>query len=125
MELPDNATEEQVLFSSGERRGGISIEPEPEQRRSYHPKTNRSELRCRGRLPVKECIRIGRALASALEHLHRAMLVHRDIKPTNIIFVNGLPKLADIGQVAGVGEANHWWSRLATQPWRLMAGMKG
>jgi TolB-like protein len=58
-----------------------------------------------GRLPIVECVRIGRLLASALAHLHRHNLVHRDVKPSNIIFVEGQPKLADIGLVADVSEA--------------------
>src|SRR5262245_34794478 len=67
---------------------------------SYTPRTLRSELLLRGRLPVEECVRLGLGLTTALEHLHRHGLVHRDIKPSNIIFVNGIPKLADIGLVA-------------------------
>ena len=67
---------------------------------TYTPRTLRSELLFRGRLPVDECIRLGLALGTALEHLHRHGLVHRDIKPSNIVFVNGIPKLADIGLVA-------------------------
>ncbi len=67
---------------------------------SYTPRTLRSELLFRGRLPVDECVRLGLALTTALGHLHRNGLVHRDIKPSNIVFVNGIPKLADIGLVA-------------------------
>ena len=67
---------------------------------SYTPRTLRSELLLRGRLPVDECIRLGLALTTALGHLHRHGLVHRDIKPSNIVFVGGIPKLADIGLVA-------------------------
>jgi hypothetical protein len=67
---------------------------------TYTPRSLRSELLLRGRLPVNECIRLGLALTTALEHLHRHGLVHRDIKPSNIVFVNGIPKLADIGLVA-------------------------
>jgi len=44
-------------------------------------------------------------LTSALGLLHRHGLIHRDIKPTNIIFVHDLPKLADIGLVTAIGEA--------------------
>jgi serine/threonine protein kinase len=57
----------------------------------------------RRRLPVEECLNIGIALAAALEHLHKNELIHRDVKPGNIIFVNGLPKLADIGLVGQIG----------------------
>jgi tetratricopeptide (TPR) repeat protein len=56
-------------------------------------------------LPIDRCIEVGHALASALAHLHGHKLVHRDVKPSNVIFVGGLPKLADIGLVAGVDES--------------------
>jgi len=54
------------------------------------------------RLPAEECVRIGIALAEALDFLHRQGLTHRDIKPQNIIFVSGEPKLADVGLVAEI-----------------------
>jgi serine/threonine protein kinase len=54
------------------------------------------------RLPVRECVRIGIALSDALEFLHRQGLTHRDIKPQNIIFVKGHPKLADVGLTAEI-----------------------
>jgi WD40 repeat protein len=82
-----------------DQRTGQQIDPE-----TYVPKTLRSELEQRGRLPVADCLRIGLALTTALEHLHHAGLIHRDIKPANVIFVNGLPKLADIGLVAEAQE---------------------
>ncbi len=71
----------------------------------YVPRTLHAELRSRGRLPLAECLRLARSLASALEHLHAAGLVHRDIKPSNIVFVGGMPKLADIGLVTDAREA--------------------
>ena len=55
-----------------------------------------------GRLPARECARIGAQLCDALHFLHSQDLAHRDIKPRNIIFVNGIPKLADIGLVTHV-----------------------
>jgi WD40 repeat protein/serine/threonine protein kinase len=66
---------------------------------SYAPRTLKLESQRRGRLPVPECVKIGISLTTALGHLHRHGLVHRDVKPSNVIFINGVPKLADIGLV--------------------------
>jgi len=73
---------------------GQNIDP-----RNYSPHTLQSELRRRKRIPAEESRGIIWALAMALETLHGAGLVHRDIKPGNIIFVDGRPKLADVGLV--------------------------
>ena len=54
------------------------------------------------RLPVRDCLRIGLALTEALEFLHSRGLTHRDIKPQNVIFVNGQPKLADMGLISEI-----------------------
>jgi hypothetical protein len=48
-------------------------------------------------LPVDEVRGIVRAVASALVHLHEQGWVHRDVKPANILFVKGTPKLGDVG----------------------------
>ncbi len=71
----------------------------------YTPRTLRAEQQRHGRLPVAECVRIGLTLTSALAHLHKQGLVHRDVKPSNIIFVDGVTKLADIGLVVETSEA--------------------
>jgi tetratricopeptide (TPR) repeat protein len=68
----------------------------------YVPYTLREDMKRHGRLPVAQCVQIGLALARALAHLHKCGLVHRDVKPSNVIFVGGVPKLADIGLVASV-----------------------
>jgi serine/threonine protein kinase len=68
----------------------------------YQPRTLRGD---QPQAPVErwntdECIDVGLRLAEALGHLHEKGLAHRDVKPSNIIFVNGRAKLADIGLVA-------------------------
>jgi len=71
----------------------------------YEPRTLASELKSRGRLPLVEVLALGVQLAGALGHIHRHRLVHRDVKPSNVIFVEGQAKLADIGLVTGADEA--------------------
>jgi TolB-like protein/Tfp pilus assembly protein PilF len=78
---------------------------------TYVPKTLSNELAKSGRLPVKEVVQLGLSLSQALAELHRRGLVHRDVKPSNVIFVKGCSKLADIGLVAKAGER----SRLGTE----------
>jgi serine/threonine protein kinase/Tfp pilus assembly protein PilF len=74
-------------------------------RESYLPRTLRTDLASHGSLPAGQVACLGIALAHALDHLHRCGLVHRDIKPGNIVMVRGLPKLADAGLVTTIGEA--------------------
>lgn len=71
----------------------------------YLPDTLRADLED-GRLPADRVLEIGLALAEALDHLHGHGLVHRDVKPSNIIFVDGRPKLADIGLVTDASDTH-------------------
>ena len=72
----------------------------------YEPRTLRAEHHQGTGTPwdTGECIDVGLRLAEALHHLHEGGLAHRDVKPSNIIFVNGKAKLADIGLVAASGQ---------------------
>jgi len=70
----------------------------------YSPRTLRSDLKRLGRLPTADCLRLALDVVSGLAQLHRRGLVHRDVKPGNIIYVHGRAKLADIGLVSTGGE---------------------
>ncbi len=48
--------------------------------------------------PEKEAVEIVLQVAQALQHAHRRGLIHRDVKPANIILtLDGIAKLADLG----------------------------
>jgi len=70
---------------------------------TFEPRTLRTDLEG-GRLPAPRVLEIGLALSEALAHLHDHGLVHRDVKPSNVIIVNGRPKLADIGLVTDASD---------------------
>ena len=60
-------------------------------------------MRREGRLPHDEAIRILRELADALDFAHRKGVVHRDVKPDNVLLEDGTgrPMLADFGIAKG------------------------
>jgi len=51
----------------------------------------------RGALPLHEGLRYAIELASALDHAHRQGLVHRDLKPGNVMLTGEAAKLLDFG----------------------------
>jgi tetratricopeptide (TPR) repeat protein/TolB-like protein len=56
-------------------------------------------------LPPAEVLRVGRGIASALEAAHAAGIVHRDVKPSNVLLTRGGGlRLVDFGIAAAVGE---------------------
>ena len=82
---------------------------------SYSPKNLAKELKRRSPFPLHESLRIGADLAAALDVLHQHQLIHRDIKPGNIIFVNGAAKLADIGLVTDIAQEGRRVTYLGTK----------
>lgn len=107
MELADSVEE----VSKSETQFPISdskTADQPDISKWYRPRTLRSELAQHKRLPPVDAAQLALRIARALAHLHKHDLVHRDVKPSNVIFVGGQPKLADIGLVADVGNSHSY-----------------
>ena len=51
----------------------------------------------RGALPIQQALQHAIAIADALDKAHRAGIVHRDVKPSNIVLTARGPKLLDFG----------------------------
>lgn len=112
MELADSAgtaadSNRVPTLDSARKRPAVFSEAIPERidPDQYVPKTLSRVIHQRGRLTYEECLTLGLTLNLALGHLHRHGLIHRDVKPSNIVFVNGVPKLTDIGLVTDLAGA--------------------
>lgn len=71
----------------------------------YRPKSLASVADAEVALPLGECLDIAIRLATALEGLQRLHIVHRDIKPGNVLYIRGKIALADPGLLADARDA--------------------
>lgn len=78
--------------------GGLTDDRRPYLVMELYPGGNATEWIARQASPVSEVLSVGIRIASALESAHRMGVVHRDVKPANILFSEfGRPGLTDFG----------------------------
>ncbi len=65
----------------------------------------REKLAGAGTLPVEEALAIAREIADALAYAHGLDVVHRDIKPGNVLLVAGHAVVADFGVARAISAA--------------------
>jgi serine/threonine-protein kinase len=63
----------------------------------------RQRLAREQQLPVEDAVQIARECADALEYAHRQGVIHRDVKPENILLAAGHALVADFGIAAADG----------------------
>jgi formylglycine-generating enzyme required for sulfatase activity/tRNA A-37 threonylcarbamoyl transferase component Bud32/pimeloyl-ACP methyl ester carboxylesterase len=68
--------------------------------------TLRHRLEREGKIPLEEALRITREVADGLESAHRRGIIHRDVKPENILIEEGHAVVADFGIARAVAESS-------------------
>ena len=80
------------LFDSGEVSGFLYYVMPYVEGESLRERLDRD-----GKLGIDESVRLTQGIASALDYAHRQGIVHRDVKPENVMLYENMPMVMDFG----------------------------
>jgi serine/threonine protein kinase/Tfp pilus assembly protein PilF len=80
------------LFDSGEVNGFLYYVMPYVEGESLRERLDRD-----GKLGIEEAVRLTQGIASALDYAHRQGIVHRDVKPENVMLYENMPMVMDFG----------------------------
>ena len=89
-----------ALFDSGSVAGFLFYVTPYVEGESLRDRLNRDR-----QVPVDEAVTIATQVAAALDYAHRQRVIHRDVKPENILLHDGQALVADFGIALAVSEA--------------------
>ena len=88
------------LYDSGETAGAVFFVMPYIAGESLRDRITRE-----GPMPLRTVARIASDVAGALDYAHRQGVIHRDIKPDNVMFTDGHAVVADFGIARAIAEA--------------------
>jgi serine/threonine-protein kinase len=89
------------LYDSGEFAGALFYVMPFVEGESLRERIKREQ-----RLPVEDALRLAREVADALDYAHEHNVVHRDVKPENILLQRGHAMVSDFGVARAIFRAS-------------------